>query len=169
MVDLADAHLKALNALNKNDAGFTCNLGTGTGSSVLEVIAAFEKATGRKIPYEIVGRRTGDVTEAWADPSYAEKLLGWKTERGLEEMLADAWFGKVKIPMVTAPQRTAHSDWGLVHLGQWHLQVLLGQFYRLCGFPVSDSHLHLVRLRIAGNLNWKACRTNQKVFLDAIP
>ena len=98
VVDLADAHLKALEALNKSDAGFTCNLGTGKGSSVLEVIAAFEKATGKKIPYEIVGRRAGDVTEAWADPSLAEKLLGWKTVRSLDEMLADAWHWQSKNP-----------------------------------------------------------------------
>ena len=98
VVDLADAHLKALEALSNGDTGFTCNLGTGKGSSVLEVITAFEKATGKKIPFEIVGRRAGDVTEAWADPSYAEKLLGWKTERGLEEMLADAWHWQSKNP-----------------------------------------------------------------------
>jgi UDP-glucose 4-epimerase len=98
VVDLSDAHLKALEALNKADTGFTCNLGTGKGSSVLEVITAFEKTTGKKIPFEIVGRRAGDVTEAWADPSYAEKLLGWKTERGLEEMLADAWHWQSKNP-----------------------------------------------------------------------
>jgi UDP-glucose 4-epimerase len=98
VVDLADAHLKALEALNKADTGFTCNLGTGKGSSVLEVIASFEKATGKKIPFEIVGRRAGDVTEAWADPSYAEKLLDWKTVRGLEEMLADAWNWQSKNP-----------------------------------------------------------------------
>ena len=98
VVDLADAHLKALEALNNGDTGFTCNLGTGKGSSVLEVITAFEKATGKKIPFEIVARRDGDVTEAWADPSYAEKLLGWKTERGLEEMLADAWHWQSKNP-----------------------------------------------------------------------
>jgi UDP-glucose 4-epimerase len=96
VVDLADAHLKALEALNNGDTGFTCNLGTGKGSSVLEVITAFEKATGKKIPFEIVGRRAGDVTEAWADPSYAEKLLGWKTVRGLEEMLSDAWHWQSK-------------------------------------------------------------------------
>jgi UDP-glucose 4-epimerase len=98
VVDLADAHLKALETLNKADAGFTCNLGTGKGSSVLEVITAFEKVTGKKIPFEIVGRRAGDVTEAWADPSCAEKLLGWKTARGLEEMLADAWHWQSKNP-----------------------------------------------------------------------
>ena len=91
-------HLKALEALSKRDAGFTCNLGTGKGSSVLEVIAAFEKATGKKIPHEIVGRRVGDVTEAWADPSLAEKLLGWKTVRSLDEMLGDAWHWQSKNP-----------------------------------------------------------------------
>ena len=98
VVDLADAHLKALEVLSNGDACFTCNLGTGKGSSVLEVITAFEKATGKKIPFEIVGRRAGDVTEAWADPSYAEKLLGWKTVRGLEEMLSDAWHWQSKNP-----------------------------------------------------------------------
>lgn len=98
VVDLADAHLKALEALKKRDSGFICNLGTGKGSSVLEVIAAFEGATGKKIPYELVGRRPGDVTEAWADPSYAEKLLSWKSVRDLEEMLADAWRWQSKNP-----------------------------------------------------------------------
>ena len=98
VVDLADAHLKALQALKRRDSGFICNLGTGKGSSVLEVIAAFEQATGKQIPYELVGRRTGDVTEAWANPSYAEKLLGWKTTKSLEEMLADAWNWQSKNP-----------------------------------------------------------------------
>ena len=98
VVDLADAHLKALGVIKNSGSGFVCNLGTGEGSSVLEVIAAFEKATGKKIPYEMVDRRSGDVTEAWADPSYAEKLLGWKTVRALEEMLADAWHWQSKNP-----------------------------------------------------------------------
>jgi UDP-glucose 4-epimerase len=98
VIDLADAHLKALEALNRRDSGFICNLGTGKGFSVLEVIAAFEQVTGKEIPYELVGRRAGDVTEAWADPSYAEKILGWKTVRGLEEMLADAWRWQSKNP-----------------------------------------------------------------------
>ena len=98
VVDLADAHLKALEALDRRDSGFICNLGTGKGSSVMEVIAAFEQVTGKQIPYELVGRRAGDVTEAWANPSYAEKILGWKTVRGLEEMLADAWHWQSKNP-----------------------------------------------------------------------
>lgn len=91
VVDLAEAHLCALKTLVRDKAGFMCNLGTGKGSSVLEVIAAFERANGIKIPYEVVARREGDVTEAWADPAYAEKLLNWKARHTLEEMLADAW------------------------------------------------------------------------------
>ncbi|MEL0099592.1 MAG: NAD-dependent epimerase/dehydratase family protein, partial [Opitutae bacterium] len=98
VVDLADAHLKALLALENNKNGFICNLGTGKGSSVLEVIAAFERATGIRIPFEFADRRPGDVTEAWADPSLAAKLLGWKTLKGLEEMLADAWHWQRKNP-----------------------------------------------------------------------
>tara|TARA_B100002019_G_scaffold115496_1_gene99326 strand:- start:672 stop:1703 length:1032 start_codon:yes stop_codon:yes gene_type:complete len=99
VVDLADAHLKALQALEKNNDGFICNLGTGRGSSVLEVISAFEKATGQKISFEFAERRAGDVTEAWSNPSLAEDLLGWKTTRGLEEMLTDAWNWQSKNPM----------------------------------------------------------------------
>ena len=98
VVDLANAHLKALQAIEQRGEGLVCNLGTGRGSSVLEVISAFEKATGTKIPYELAARRPGDVTEAWADPSYAEKILGWKTMKTLEEMLADAWHWQRKNP-----------------------------------------------------------------------
>ncbi len=91
VVDLADAHLKALDVLDSSEKGFVCNLGTGRGSSVLEVIAAFEKANNIAIPFEFASRRVGDVTEAWADPAFAKQFLGWKTKYGLEEMLADAW------------------------------------------------------------------------------
>ena len=91
VVDLADAHLKALDVLNSSEKGFVCNLGTGRGSSVLEVIAAFEKANDIEIPFEFTSRRAGDTTEAWADPAFAKQFLGWKTKYGLEEMLADAW------------------------------------------------------------------------------
>ena len=96
--DLADAHLKALEALLNHKGILTCNLGTGTGSSVLDVIRAFEKISGITIPHELVARRTGDVTEAWADPSMAEKVLGWKAKYSLEEMLADAWNWQQKNP-----------------------------------------------------------------------
>jgi UDP-glucose 4-epimerase len=91
VVDLGDAHLKALDVLDSSEKGFVCNLGTGRGSSVLEVIAAFEKANDIEIPFEFASRRAGDVTEAWADPAFAKQFLGWKTKYGLEEMLADAW------------------------------------------------------------------------------
>ena len=74
VVDLADAHIKALHELEKNRKGFICNLGTGTGSSVLEVIDAFEKANAIRIPHEFAPRRPGDVTEAWADSTYAKKV-----------------------------------------------------------------------------------------------
>ena len=98
VTDLAEAHVRALETLESQDRGFVCNLGTGRGSSVLEVLDAFERATGRKIPRELVDRRPGDVTEAWADPSLAEELLGWKAKHSLEEMLADAWRWQEKNP-----------------------------------------------------------------------
>ena len=67
------------------------NLGTGRGHSVLEVVKAFERASGRPVPYRIAPRRPGDVAQCWADPSRAEALLGWKAQRTLDEMCADAW------------------------------------------------------------------------------
>ena len=97
VVDLADAHLKALERLDQKP-GFVCNLGTGKGSSVLEVIDAFEKANGIRIPFEYAPRRDGDVTEAWADPSYAKRLLGWESKHDLIEMLRDAWHWQNKNP-----------------------------------------------------------------------
>ena len=97
--DLAEAHIKALDQLQKNRGIVTCNLGTGRGYSVLEVIKTFEKVTGISIPYELVDRRSGDVTEAWADPTFAEQLLGWKAKLGLEEMLTDAWNWQSKNPL----------------------------------------------------------------------
>jgi UDP-glucose 4-epimerase len=98
VVDLAEAHVSALETLKAKDSGFVCNLGTGRGSSVLEVLDAFERATGRKIPRELVGRRPGDVIEAWADPSLAEELLAWQAKYSLEEMLTDAWRWQEKNP-----------------------------------------------------------------------
>jgi len=67
------------------------NLGTGRGYSVLEMVAAFEKASGREIPYQIAGRRPGDVATSYADPSRAGRELGWKAERGIDSMCADTW------------------------------------------------------------------------------
>ena len=98
VVDLANAHVKALEVLGSSRKGFICNLGTGKGSSVLEVLAAFQKANGIFIPYEFGSRRSGDVTEAWADPTYAKELLGWESKYDLETMLADAWRWQSKNP-----------------------------------------------------------------------
>jgi UDP-glucose 4-epimerase len=91
VVDLALGHLKALERLKRGPGVLTCNLGTGRGSSVLEVVAAFEKASGRKVPHRIVARRPGDIAEAWADPALASRELGWTATRGIEEMCVDSW------------------------------------------------------------------------------
>ena len=91
ITDLALGHLKALERLSSNPGVVTYNLGTGRGYSVLEIITAFEKAAGKRIPYRITGRRSGDISLAYADPSLAKKELGWRAERGLDEMCADSW------------------------------------------------------------------------------
>ncbi|MCB0471612.1 MAG: UDP-glucose 4-epimerase GalE [Flavobacteriaceae bacterium] len=94
VVDLAKAHVVALNRLinNKNKNPFEVfNIGTGTGSSVLEVIHTFEKVTGQKLNYKIAGRREGDITEAYADTALANSELGWKAKLTLEEALLSAW------------------------------------------------------------------------------
>ncbi|MBV1887792.1 MAG: UDP-glucose 4-epimerase GalE [Urechidicola sp.] len=94
VVDLAKAHIAALNRLLNNENKTTCeffNIGTGTGSSVLEVVRAFEKATGKKVNYKIVDRRAGDITAAYANTDLANKELGWKAELDLETALASAW------------------------------------------------------------------------------
>jgi UDP-glucose 4-epimerase len=91
VVDLALGHLKALENLATNPGIVTYNLGTGQGYSVLEMVSAFEKASGKKIPYKIVGRRPGDIASCYADPSLAKKGLGWSAQRGINEMCADAW------------------------------------------------------------------------------
>ena len=93
VVDLADAHLKAVEKLGKvKKYGLkVINLGTGNGYSVLQIVKAFEKASGRKVPYAIKARRPGDVAECWADPSFALKELGWKAKRGIEKMCEDLW------------------------------------------------------------------------------
>lgn len=100
VVDLAKAHVVAMHRLveNKNlEKVETFNLGTGKGSSVLEVINAFEKVSGKKLPYKIVGRREGDVISAYANTDKANQVLGWKAELSLEESLASAWKWEQKI------------------------------------------------------------------------
>lgn len=94
VVDLAKAHVIAIERLleNKNKARYEIfNLGTGKGASVLELVHAFEHATGVKLNYKIVGRRSGDIEKIWADTTYANEELGWKAEKDLEETLLSAW------------------------------------------------------------------------------
>ncbi len=91
VVDLAIGHLKALEKLASNPGVVACNLGTGQGYSVLDMIAAFEKASGKKISYRIAPRRPGDIASCYANPAFALKELNWKAERGVEEMTRDAW------------------------------------------------------------------------------
>ncbi len=94
VVDLAKAHIAALNRLLENKNKANCeffNIGTGKGSSVLEVVNAFEKATGKNVNYKIVDRRAGDITAAYANTSLANKELGWKAELDLEEALRSSW------------------------------------------------------------------------------
>lgn len=91
VVDLALGHLKALERIAADKGVSVWNLGTGRGYSVLEMIHAFEVASGRPVPYRIVPRRAGDIAECWSDPSRAERELGWKAERGLDQMTVDAW------------------------------------------------------------------------------
>lgn len=91
VVDLARGHVHALNALASKPGLITVNLGTGNGYSVLEVVRAFEQASGRKVPFELVERRPGDVAACFADPSLAMELIGWKANLGLQQMCSDSW------------------------------------------------------------------------------
>lgn len=98
VVDLAVGHIKALLKLRETPGVFTYNLGTGRGYSVLEVVSAFEKASGKKISYEILGRRPGDIALCYADPSRAEIELAWTALKGIDEMCADSWRWQVGNP-----------------------------------------------------------------------
>lgn len=91
VVDLALGHLAALDALSRQAGELTVNLGTGQGYSVLDMVRAFEKASGRGVPYRVVGRRPGDVASCYADPAQAAEVLGWRASRGIDEMCVDAW------------------------------------------------------------------------------
>lgn len=91
VMDLAEAHVAALNVLMEGGEAFTVNLGAGQGHSVLEVVHAFEQVSGQRIPVRFAGRRPGDVAECWADPSKAQQILGWRTRKSLIDMCADAW------------------------------------------------------------------------------
>ena len=91
VMDLARAHADALDFLVRERRSLTVNLGTGQGISVLQLVEAFAQAAARRIPYQVVARRPGDVAEVYADPSLAERTLGWRAELGIEAMCRDAW------------------------------------------------------------------------------
>lgn len=91
VVDLAKGHVCAIEYAAKHTGAEVINLGTGTGYSVLDMVNAFEKTTGKKVPYAIVDRRPGDVAECYSDPAKAKQLLGWEAQYGLEDMCADSW------------------------------------------------------------------------------
>ncbi len=98
VVDLADGHLKALEKLMQNPGCVVYNLGTGKGYSVLEMVKAFEEASGKAIPYKISERRPGDIAECYADPTLAEKELNWKANKNINEMCEDIWRWQSKNP-----------------------------------------------------------------------
>ncbi len=100
VVDLAKAHVVALNRMLNQQQKKSMeyfNLGTGNGYSVLEVIQSFEKTSGRKLNYQIVGRRAGDIEQIWADPKFANEELGWKAEKSIDEMTLSAWNWQKKL------------------------------------------------------------------------
>jgi UDP-glucose 4-epimerase len=98
VTDLAEAHLRAVLYLKDKNKNITCNLGTGKGYSVLDIVHSFEEISNVKIPYTLEPRRDGDVTEVWANPSYANKELGWYGKLSLKEMLSDSWNWQTKNP-----------------------------------------------------------------------
>ena len=98
VVDLAKGHVKALQAITANCGVEVFNLGTGKGYSVLDIVKAFEKANSVKNPYTIAPRRPGDIAACYADPAKAWEQLGWRAERGIEEMCRDSWNWQKKNP-----------------------------------------------------------------------
>ena len=98
VVDLAKGHVKALKSLENKSQVLTVNLGRGKGYSVLEIVKAFEKASGKNVPYQIVDRRLGDIATCYADPTYAKEKLDWRAESNLDEMCEDTWRWQSKNP-----------------------------------------------------------------------
>ena len=98
VVDLAKGHVKALQALKAKPQVLTVNLGTGKGYSVLDMVKAFEKASGESVPYQITDRRSGDIATCYADPTYAAEILDWKAKYELDEMCEDSWRWQSKNP-----------------------------------------------------------------------
>ena len=99
VVDLAKGHVAAVKYVVSGLGCEVFNLGTGIGYSVLDMVHAFEKANGVKVPYQIVGRRLGDLPTCYADPAKSERVLGWKAEKNLEDMCRDSWNWQSKNPM----------------------------------------------------------------------
>jgi UDP-glucose 4-epimerase len=95
-MDLAEAHVAALERLERGH--MPVNIGTGRGTSVLELVRAFEKATGCAVAHEFVARRDGDVAALWADSTRAERVLGWKAQHGIDRMCEDAWRWQLQNP-----------------------------------------------------------------------
>ncbi len=98
VLDLARGHVKALDTLKNKSQKVTVNLGTGIGYSVIEITKTFEKVSGKKIPYQIVDRRPGDIAICYSDSSYAAELFGWKAQYNLDEMCADTWRWQLQNP-----------------------------------------------------------------------
>ena len=98
VVDLAEGHLQALKALETRVGAHVWNLGTGKGYSVLDMVRAFELASGKSVPYRIAARRIGDIATCYADPTKSERELGWRAARGLSEMMRDAWLWQFSNP-----------------------------------------------------------------------
>ena len=98
VLDLAEGHVKAIEKINDFTDVMTINLGTGKGYSVLDMVKAFEKASGNKVPYEIVERRAGDIAKCYADPSYAKEVLGWSANKDIDDMCEDSWRWQSKNP-----------------------------------------------------------------------
>ena len=98
VVDLAEGHIKALEKIDQIDEVLAVNLGTGQGYSVLEMVKAFEKASGKEVPYCIAPRRPGDIASCYADPTRAREVLGWEAQYGIEKMCEDAWRWQEKNP-----------------------------------------------------------------------
>lgn len=112
VMDLADGHVAALEALLQGRPSFTVNLGTGVGYSVLELIRAYERASGRAVPYDIVDRRPGDVAACYADVGAARQQLGWQARRGLDDMCRDSWLWQSTHPEGLDSPAEAPSDAG---------------------------------------------------------
>jgi len=98
VLDLAEGHLKALDKIDSFNEVMTINLGTGEGYSVLDVVKAFEKVTGEKVPYKIMPRRAGDIASCYANVSYAKKVLDWESKKTLDEMCTDTWHWQKQNP-----------------------------------------------------------------------